>query len=105
VLAGMPATPRGGLDSKVGVTSNCGNRLASLKVAYGTGNAWLVQQVPRVFTAPPDLGRASTTDARALWLSRRLLQWPRTDATGRFRLHHSARGGIVARKGDRKSVV
>src|SRR5690606_32978559 len=33
------------------------------------------------------------------WLSQRLLQWPRTDASGRYRLHHSAEGRIVARRG------
>ncbi len=100
VLHGVPDNPQGGVDNKDGWTSDIGIRFASLQVADGTGHAWLVQQEPRVFTAPPDLGRASTTDARAIWLSRRLLQWPRTDATGRFRLHHSVRGGIVARKGE-----
>ncbi|MGJ4802883.1 alpha-1,6-glucosidase domain-containing protein [Luteimonas sp. SDU82] len=99
VLHGMPDNPRGGVDNKDGWTSDIGIGLAGLQVVGRTGHVWLVQQEPRVFTAPPDLGRASTTDARAVWLSRRLLQWPRTDAGGRFRLHHSARGGIVARKG------
>src|SRR5690606_42115436 len=44
-------------------------------------------------------GRGAAQDARAVWLSQRLLQWPRTDTGGRFRLYHSAEGRIVARRG------
>ncbi len=100
VLHGMPGNPHGGVDNKDGWTSDIGIGFSALTADGRTAHAWLVQQEPRVFAAPPDLGRASTTDARAVWLSRRLLQWPRTDATGRFRLHHSAAGAIVARKGE-----
>src|SRR5439155_16748967 len=41
----------------------------------------------------------STTDARAVWLSRDLMRWPRVDSSGEFRLYHSATGQIVARTG------
>jgi len=99
VLHGMPSNPDGGVDNKDGWNTDIRISFAALQVAGRSGDAWLVQQEPRVFTAPPDLGRASTTDARAVWLSQRLLQWPRTDTTGRFRLHHSAEGRIVARLG------
>ena len=99
VLHGMPSNPDGGVDNKDGWNADIRISFAALHATGRSGDAWLVQQEPRVFTAPPDLGRASTTDARAVWLSQRLLQWPRTDTTGRFRLHHSAEGRIVARRG------
>src|SRR5690606_26615756 len=99
VLHGMPSNPDGGVDNKDGWNTDIRIGFAALQVTGRSGDAWLVQQEPRVFTAPPDLGRASTTDARAVWLSQRLLQWPRTDTGGRFRLHHSAEGRIVARRG------
>ncbi|MDP1899579.1 MAG: pullulanase-type alpha-1,6-glucosidase [Rubrivivax sp.] len=46
---------------------------------------------------------AEPADARAVWLSRRLLRWPQADSTGRFRLYHSARGQIAAVAGERVS--
>ncbi len=42
----------------------------------------------------------SPIPAHAHWLDRRLVQWPGVAATGRFRLHHSARGRIVATIGE-----
>jgi len=41
----------------------------------------------------------SSLDARALWLNRSTLRWPRTDTSGRFRLYHSARAQLVHRVG------
>ena len=38
-------------------------------------------------------------EARAVWLNRRLIRWPGTQAEGRFRLLHSAQGQIVAAPG------
>lgn len=35
-------------------------------------------------------------EARAVWLDRRLVQWPGMDGNGRFRLYHSQTGGITA---------
>ena len=46
--------------------------------------------VPAATTALP---------AQALWLNRRLAQWPRVEASGRFSLYHSAQGQIVAKPG------
>ena len=40
-----------------------------------------------------------TTEARALWLDRRTIRWPGSDATQRHVLYHAARGGIRARAG------
>jgi len=44
---------------------------------------------------------ATPIDARAVWLDRRLLRWPQAEASGRFRLYHSAHGRIVAMAGER----
>ncbi|WP_202839629.1 pullulanase-type alpha-1,6-glucosidase [Luteimonas saliphila] len=99
VLHGLPSNPDGGVDNKDGWTSDIRIVFSALSIADRSGHVWLVQQEPRVFTLPPDIARASTTDARAYWLSERLLRWPRTDTSGRFRLYHSATGQVVARKG------
>ena len=40
-------------------------------------------------------------EARAIWLDASLLRWPGVDASGRFRLYHSADGAIVAGTGAR----
>ena len=42
---------------------------------------------------------ATPGEARAVWLSRRLIRWPGMQPEGRFRLLHSARGRIVAAPG------
>ena len=99
VLHGMPSNPNGGVNNKDGWNSDIHIAYAALSIADRSGHAWLVQGEPTVFTAPPTLGRVSTTDARAVWLTRGLVQWPQTDAAGVFRLYHSANGQIVARKG------
>jgi len=39
------------------------------------------------------------TDARAHWLDRGLLKWPRIGSAGRFRLYYSAGAGLLAEKG------
>ncbi|HRQ66355.1 MAG TPA: DUF3372 domain-containing protein, partial [Xanthomonadaceae bacterium] len=38
-------------------------------------------------------------DARAFWLDGHTLRWPGKSGAGRYRLHHAARGGIVANIG------
>ena len=44
---------------------------------------------------------AQKLDARAVWLDRRLAQWPGMAGEGRFRLYHSPTGAIVANTGAR----
>jgi len=70
------------------------------------GELWLDAGVPTMFRdaagdpAEPDVVRVvSTTDARAVWFTRSLVRWPGADATGVFKLYHSATGQIVARAG------
>ena len=65
-------------------------------VAGQVGEVWLVQGDPTVYTSAPDTRAVSTTDAKAYWLDRRLVKWPRVDSSGVFKLYHSARGQITA---------
>ena len=44
---------------------------------------------------------AKAPEARALWLSGRLLRWPGAAATGRFKLYHSRQGQLQAPAGQR----
>ena len=69
---------------------------AALNPVGGVAPVWLVQQDASVYTAAPDTRIANITEARAHWLSQRLLQWPRVDASGRFKLYHAANGKLVA---------
>ncbi len=45
----------------------------------------------------------STVAPRAYWLDRRLLQWPNTAQTGRFRLYYTAKAALAANRGARVS--
>ncbi|TXH66159.1 MAG: pullulanase-type alpha-1,6-glucosidase [Lysobacteraceae bacterium] len=95
----MPGNPNGGVDNKDGWNDNVRIAYAALNIVDRIGHVWLVQGTPTVFLAPPDTRRISTTDARAVWLSRDLLQWPLADEAGRFRLYHSADGRMLVARG------
>jgi pullulanase len=97
IIHGLPSNPAGGVDNKDGWTSNPRVVYAGLVIAGQVGEVWLVQEEPRVFTSPSNTRHASTTDARAVWLGRGLLRWPRVDTAGTFRLYYAAQGQIVAR--------
>ncbi|TMQ18641.1 MAG: DUF3372 domain-containing protein [Deltaproteobacteria bacterium] len=99
IIHGMPSNPSGGVNNKDGWSSNIHVNYASLTIAGQVGEIWLVQDTPQVFTSVPNLKTASTADARAVWLSRRLVRWPRVDSAGAFRLYHSATGQIAVQQG------
>src|SRR5678815_5077182 len=90
IIHGMPSNPVGGVNNKDGWSSNIHVNYAALRITAGVGEIWLVQDTPQVFTAVPNTRTASTLDARAVWLSRSLVRWPRADSAGAFRLYHSA---------------
>ncbi|MCV2370290.1 alpha-1,6-glucosidase domain-containing protein [Roseateles oligotrophus] len=71
---------------------------SALTIKNQVGEIWLVQQDPAVYLAPPDLRSVSSTDARAVWLNKSLLQWPRVTADGVVRLYYSAKGQIVVQR-------
>jgi pullulanase len=99
IIHGTPNNPSGGVNNKDGWSSNIHINYAGLSITGQAGEVWLVQEIPQVFTALPNTRTTSTTDARAMWLSRSFLRWPRVDTAGAFRLYHSATGQIVARPG------
>ncbi len=83
-------------DNKDGRSDNIRVAYGSLAISGQVGQIWLVQGDPTVYLAPPDTRRASTRDARAFWLNRTLIQWPRVAAAGTVKLYHSATGQILA---------
>ncbi|HEX3765365.1 MAG TPA: pullulanase-type alpha-1,6-glucosidase [Kofleriaceae bacterium] len=103
IIHGMPTNPNGGVNNKDGWSANIHVNYAALEVTAGPGGGvgeiWLVQDTPQVFTSAPNLRSASTIDARAVWLTRSLIRWPRADTAGAFRLYHAATGQIIARQG------
>ncbi len=99
IVHGMPSNPNGGVNNKDGWNDNIRVSYGSLSVSEGVGQVWLVQEEPTVFTAEPDTRRASTVDARAVWLTRSLIRWPKNDTAGVFKLYHSATGQLVAKRG------
>ena len=99
IVHGMPSNPNGGVNNKDGWNDNIRVSYAALSISNRVGQVWLVQGTPTVFTTPPNTRRVSTTDARAVWLTRNLLKWPLADDFGTFKLYHSANGQILAPRG------
>ncbi|MBL8353042.1 MAG: DUF3372 domain-containing protein [Burkholderiaceae bacterium] len=96
IIHGKP--PAGDPNDKDGRNDNIRVNYAALKIEGGVGAVWLLQGDPTVYTTAPDTRRVSTTEARAYWLDRSLLQWPEVDGRGVFKLYHSATGQIVVEK-------
>ena len=71
---------------------------AAYTIRNQVAEIWLVQGDATIYTATPDTRRVSTTDARAYWLSKQLLQWPGVDGSGTVKIYHSTGGTIRARK-------
>jgi pullulanase/glycogen debranching enzyme len=69
--------------------ASAGSQAATLASCNAPGFQQLLRGIP------PD----STTDARAVWLNRQLIQWPQVAGPGVFKLYHAADGQIVARPG------
>ena len=83
---------------KDGRTDNIRIDYGNLKITGQVGEVWLVQQDAIVYTAQPDLRSSSLSQARAVWLSKQLIQWPHVNASGTVKLYYSATGQVKARK-------
>jgi hypothetical protein len=83
-------------DDKDGRADNIRVDYAGVTISGQVGHVWLVQGDTTVYTAAPDTRSASTRDARAVWLTKTLLQWPRVTAMGTVKLYHSATGQVQA---------
>ena len=98
IIHGTPDNPAGGSNNKDGRNDNIRIDFAALSVTDKVADVWIVQEDATVYTAAPDLRSASTVQAKAVWLNRQLIQWPRVDSSGVFKLYHSASGQIQAAK-------
>ena len=85
-------------DDKDGRSANIHIDYGSLAIKSQLAEVWLVQGDAQVYLAPPDTRSVSTTDAKAYWLTKALIQWPQVDAGGTFKLYHSATAQITAVK-------
>ena len=85
-------------DNKDGRNDNIKVSYSALTVAGKVGSIWLVQEDATVYTAAPDTRSVSTTEARAYWLNKSVLQWPKVGASGVFKLYYSATGQLNAAK-------
>ena len=85
-------------NDKDGRADNIRIDFGGLAIKNQTAEVWLVQQDATVYQAAPDTRSVSTTDARAYWLNKQLIQWPRVDGSGTVKLYYSATGQAVAPK-------
>jgi len=90
IIHGMPPNE----NDKDGRNDNIRVEYAALTVENQVGHIWLVERDATVYTAPPDLRQVSSTDARAVWLNKSLVKWPRIATNAPVRLYHSATGQI-----------
>ncbi|MGQ3051660.1 MAG: alpha-1,6-glucosidase domain-containing protein [Roseateles sp.] len=90
IIHGMPPNE----NDKDGRDNNIRVEFAALTIQNQVGHVWLVERDATVYTAPPDLRQVSSTDARAVWLNKSLVKWPRMAAVASVRLYHSATGQI-----------
>ncbi|CAN5176802.1 hypothetical protein BH11PSE10_BH11PSE10_11060 [soil metagenome] len=91
IIHGMPPNE----NDKDGRDNNIRVEYAALTVQNQVGQIWLVERDATVYTATPDLRQVSSTDARAVWLNKRLVKWPRVTPSGVVRLYYSANGQIT----------
>ncbi len=97
VIHGLPP-PATNVDNKDGRSSDLVASYAGLTPTAQVAEIWIAQEDGTVYTSPPDLRAASTTDARASWLTSQLIKWPKVNGAGVFKLYRSATGQLVAAK-------
>ena len=95
LIHGMPPN----INDKDGRPNNIHVDFGGLTIANQVGEIWLVEQDATVYTGVPDLRSVSTTDARAVWLNKSLVKWPRVAADNPVKLYWSATGQVVAQMG------
>lgn len=90
IIHGLPPNE----NDKDGRDNNIRVEYAALNIQGQVGHIWLVEGDATVYTTTPDTRQVSSTDARAVWLNKTLVQWPRIAANDTVRLYHSATGQI-----------
>ncbi len=97
-IHGLPGAPGGGVDNKDGWSTDITVSYSTLNVVAQVGEVWIIQEDPTVYPVFPDLRSASVSDARAYWLNKQLIKWPKVGPSNTFKLYASARGQLVAVK-------
>ncbi len=90
IIHGMPPNE----NDKDGRPDNIHVEFAALNIQNQVGQIWMVEADATVYTTPPDLRQVSSTDARAVWLNKSLVKWPRVATNSPVRLYYSATGQI-----------
>ncbi|MDR7267665.1 pullulanase/glycogen debranching enzyme [Pelomonas saccharophila] len=90
IIHGMPPNE----NDKDGRPDNIHVEYAALNIQNQVGQIWLVERDATVYFAAPDLRQVSSTDARAVWLNKSLVKWPRIATSSPVRLYYSATGQI-----------
>ncbi|WP_457323547.1 pullulanase-associated domain-containing protein, partial [Roseateles sp. P5_E11] len=90
IIHGMPPNE----NDKDGRNDNIHVEYAALNIQNQVGQIWLVERDATVYFAPPDLRQVSSTDARAVWLNKSMVKWPRVATSSPVRLYYSATGQI-----------
>ena len=71
----------------------------SYTLQSGTNEIWRIEGDLTTYTAIPGSPSVSTLDARAFWLTGKVLQWPGITSAGTAKLYWSATGKIVSTYG------
>jgi pullulanase len=87
------------VNDKDGWDNNITVNYAALSISGQVGEIWVVQGKQTVYTSVPDTRSVSTTDARAYWLTSRVIKWPLVSSGSTVKLYWSATGQVVANKG------
>ena len=91
IIHGMPPNE----NDKDGRDNNIHVEYGALTIKNQVGKIWLVERDATVYTAQPDLRQVSSTDARAVWLNKTLVKWPRIATSSPVRLYYSTTGQIA----------
>ncbi len=94
IIHGMPPNQ----NDKDGRANNIHVDYGGLTIVNQVGDIWLLEGDATVYTSPPDLRSVSSTDARAFWLTKQLVQWPRVSTDLPVKLYWSATGQIAVQK-------
>ena len=96
IIHGKP--PGGDPNDKDGRNDNITVSYPALTIANKVGEIWLLQGDPTTYYQFPDTRVAKSDDARAYWLNKQLIKFPKLDGSGVFKLYHSSTGQIGVKK-------
>ncbi|CAN7504187.1 alpha-1,6-glucosidase domain-containing protein [Rhizobacter sp. LjRoot28] len=99
VIHGLGGTGQPSVDDKDGRSNDIVVPYASLQVTSQVGDVWLLQGDAKVYPSEASITQLNLTEARAVWLGQRLLQWPGATGAPVYKLYHSSKAAIQVAKG------